>query len=119
LIVSPSPLLPTLQTAFTKPLEPISRKVKRQLPAKNLKAFLKILQEVRDLGYAISDGEFQPGIVDAAAPVRDSSNMIVAAISTGVPKERIGSQFDPLGQLVSGAALRFSTDLGAPIIGPA
>jgi len=40
--------------------------------------------------------------------------MIVAAISTGVPKERIGSQFDPLGQLVSGAALRFSTDLGAP-----
>jgi DNA-binding IclR family transcriptional regulator len=96
--------LPALQTAFTKPLEPINRKVRRQLPAKNLKAFLKILQG---------------GIVDAAAPVRDSSNMIVAAISTGVPKERIGNQFDPLGQLVSGAALRFSTDLGAPIIGPA
>lgn len=111
--------LPALQTDFTKPLEPINRKVKRQLPAKNIKAFLKILHGVRDLGYAISDGEFQPGIVDAAAPVRDSSNMIVAAISTGIPKERIGSQFDPLGQLVSGAALRFSTDLGAPIIGPA
>jgi ABC-type transport system involved in multi-copper enzyme maturation permease subunit len=59
------------------------------------------------------------GFENAAAPVRDSSNMIVAAISTGVPKERIGNQFDPLGQMVSGAALRFSTDLGAPIIGPA
>jgi DNA-binding IclR family transcriptional regulator len=111
--------LPALKNAFTKALEPINRKVKRQLPAKNIKAFLAIMQEVRDLGYAISDGEYQPGIVDAAAPVRDSSNMIVAAISTGVPKERIGNQFDPLGQMVSGAALRFSTDLGAPIIGPA
>ena len=111
--------LPVIQTAFTKALEPINRKVKKQLPAKNLKAFLAMLHEVRDLGYAISDGEFQPGIVDAAAPVRDSSNLIVAAISTGVPKERIGDQFDPLGQMVSGAALRFSTDLGAPIIGPA
>jgi len=111
--------LPTVPEEDLEPLEPINRKVKRQLPAKNLKAFLKMLQEVRDLGYAISDGEFQPGIVDAAAPVRDASNLVVAAISTGVPKERIGDQFDSIGQLVSSAAIKLSTDLGAPIIGPA
>jgi DNA-binding IclR family transcriptional regulator len=83
-----------------------------------LKQFEKMLQEVRDRGYAISD-EFQDGIVDAAAPVRDSSNIVVAAISVGASIERLGDQTDQLGQMVSAAALRLSTDLGAPIIGPA
>jgi DNA-binding IclR family transcriptional regulator len=111
--------LPVLKSKLPRALEPINPDFKRQRPAKNLKVFLAVMQEIRDLGYAISDGEFQPGIVDAAAPVRDASNTIVAAISTGVPKHRIGDQFDSIGQLVSGAALRFSADLGAPIIGPA
>jgi DNA-binding IclR family transcriptional regulator len=111
--------LPVAKSKLPRALEPINTGFKRQQPAKNLRTFLVMMQEIRDLGYAISDGEFQPGIVDAAAPVRDSSNKIVAAISTGVPKQRVGEQFDSIGQLVSAAALKFSADLGAPIIGPA
>lgn len=102
---------------------PISRQALQpgftlQRPAKNLQSFLEMMRNIRDQGYAISDGEFQTGIVDAAAPVRDASNDVVATISTGVPKERVRDQFDSIGQLVAASALRFSIDLGAPIIGP-
>lgn len=79
---------------------------------------MELMQEIRDRGYAISDGEFQSGIVDAAAVVRDASNAAIGAISVGAPKERIRDQFDSLGQMVATTALRLSVDLGAPIVGP-
>jgi DNA-binding IclR family transcriptional regulator len=110
--------LPILTIDLPDPPEPINPKTKRaRRPARSLKQFMAMLQEVRDLGYAISD-EFQSGIIDAAAPVRDSSNVVVAAISVGASYDRIGDQTDQLGQFVSGAALRLSMDLGAPIVGP-
>ena len=111
--------LPVLSLDLPEPAEPINPKTRRaRKPARSLKQFENMLQEVRDLGYSIST-EFQDGIVDAAAPVRDASNIVVAAISVGASIERLGDQTDQLGQLVSAAALRLSTDLGAPIIGPA
>ncbi|MEK9908046.1 MAG: IclR family transcriptional regulator C-terminal domain-containing protein [Aquiluna sp.] len=111
--------LPILSIDLPKPAEPINPKTRRaKKPARNLKAFMALLQDARDLGYALSE-EFQSGIVDAAAPVRDSSNLVVAALSVGASKDRIGDQTDQLGQLVSAAALRLSVDLGAPIVGPA
>ena len=111
--------LPILSIDLPDPPEPINPKTRRaKRPARTLKSFTAMLQEVRDLGYALSE-EFQSGIVDAAAPVRDASNLVVAAISVGAAKERIGDQTDQLGQLVSAAALRLSIDLGAPIVGPA
>ena len=111
--------LPILSIDLPKPAEPINPKTRRaKKPARSLKAFMALLQDARDLGYALSD-EFQSGIVDAAAPVRDSSNLVVAALSVGASKDRIGDQTDQLGQLVSAAALRLSVDLGAPIVGPA
>ena len=111
--------LPILSIDLPRPAEPINPKTRRaKKPARSLKAFMALLQDARDLGYALSD-EFQSGIVDAAAPVRDSSNLVVAALSVGASKDRIGDQTDQLGQLVSAAALRLSVDLGAPIVGPA
>ncbi len=111
--------LPLSDDDLPDPAEPINPKTsKAKLPAKNLKEFMKMLQDIRDWGYAVSD-EFQAGIVDFAAPVRDSSNLVVAAISVGTTRERIGDQTDQLGQMVSAAAIRLSLELGAPIIGPA
>ena len=99
--------------------EPINPKTTRpKKPARTLKAFMKEIQQVRDPGFAIST-DFQPGIVDAAAPVRDASNLVVAAISVGTSPERVGNQTEQLGQIVSTQALRLSYDLGAPIVGPA
>lgn len=111
--------MPIIKDGLPKPAEPINPKTQKgKRPAKSLKAFMKLLQQVRDQGYAISE-EFQPDIIDAAAPVRDSSNLVVAAISVGTTKDRIGDQTEQLGQIVSAAALRLSIDLGAPIVGPA
>ena len=109
--------LPVPRSTLPRSRQPIDPKFSLQKPAKNLQSFLVMMEQIRNQGYAISDGEFQTGIVDAAAPVRDVSNNVVATISTGVPKERVRDQFDSIGQLVTAAALRFSTDLGAPIIG--
>lgn len=110
--------LPVPKSTLPLSRQPIDPEFSLQRPAKNLQSFLGLIREVRNRGYAISDGEFQTGIVDAAAPVRDVSNKVIATISTGVPKERVRDQFDSIGQLVTAAALRFSTDLGAPIVGP-
>jgi len=112
--------MPMVGDDLPEPPEPINPKTSKQArqPAKSLKAFLKQLQQVRDQGFAISE-DFQPGIIDAAAPVRDASNVVVAAISVGTTRERIGDQTEPFGQLVSAAGLRLSMDLGAPIVGPA
>ena len=111
--------LPLLKDGLPEAAEPINPKTKRSIrPARNLKSFMKELQMVRDQGFAIST-DFQPGIIDAAAPVRDASNMVVAAVSVGTSMERIGNQTEQLGQLVSAAALRLSIDLGAVIVGPA
>ena len=75
--------LPLLSIDMPEPAEPINPKTRRaRRPARSLKQFEKMLQEVRDKGYAISD-EFQEGIVDAAAPVRDSSNIVVQQSALG------------------------------------
>ena len=112
--------MPIIKDDLPKPTEPINPKTSKRArrPARTLRVFLKQLQQVRDQGFAISE-DFQPGIIDAAAPVRDASNLVVAAISVGTTRERIGDQTEPLGQMVSAAALRLSMDLGAPIVGPA
>lgn len=112
--------MPVIRDGLPSPTEPINPKTTKRAkqPARNLKAFIKQLQLVRDQGFAISE-HFQPGIIDAAAPVRDASNLVVAAISVGTTRERIGHQTEPFGQMVSAAALRLSIDLGAPIVGPA
>ena len=103
-----------------EPTEPINPALNKKIrPADSLEEFMVIINEIRDRGYALSDEEFQSGIVDAAALVRDSANQVVAAISVGTPKERVRDQLDPLGQIVFAAAMRLSQDLGAPIVGPA
>lgn len=111
--------VPIIRDDLPLPPEPINPKTKRaRRPARSLRSFMKELQTVRDQGFAISS-DFQPGIIDAAAPVRDASNLVVAAISVGTTRDRIGDQTEQLGQIVSAAALRLSIDLGAPIVGPA
>jgi len=44
----------------------------------------------RARGYAVVDEEFEPGLVAAAAPVRDFSGRICAAVNVSAPKFRLG-----------------------------
>jgi len=71
---------------------------------------------VRRAGYAVSVGELNPDIVDAAAAVIDASGQAVAAIAVGAIRERIGDRFEAMGEAVTRAALLLSEALseGAP-----
>ncbi len=70
------------------------------------------LEIVRERGYAVVDGEFGEGIVDAAAAIRDGQGRVVGAISVGMPEARVGQQFAQLGLVVARVAQDFSRELG-------
>lgn len=67
-----------------------------------------------ELGYATADGEFEPGLVGAAAPVRDFRGRIVAALNVSGPKYRLGERLDEAGVAVRRAADELSSGLGRP-----
>jgi IclR family KDG regulon transcriptional repressor len=66
----------------------------------------------RELGYATVDGEFEPGLVGAAAPVRDFRGRIVAAVNVSGPKFRLGERLEAAGVRVKRAADELSAGLG-------
>ncbi|HEY2260527.1 MAG TPA: IclR family transcriptional regulator [Solirubrobacteraceae bacterium] len=59
------------------------------------------IRSARARGYAVVDEEFEAGLVGTAAPVRDFSGRIIAAINVSGPKFRLGKRL-PL----AGAAVR-------------
>jgi DNA-binding IclR family transcriptional regulator len=92
-----------------EPFHPLTRKTKTKL-----RPLLKELQEVRRLGYAMSDEENLVDVFAAGAAVRDASGRAIAAISGAVPRNQMGrSEIDKLCRLVAGAAERISRRLGA------
>jgi IclR family transcriptional regulator, KDG regulon repressor len=68
----------------------------------------------RQVGYTRADEEFEPGLVAVAAPIRDFTGRIVAAINVSAPKFRLGRRLDATGQLVREGANQVSAALGAP-----
>lgn len=66
------------------------------------------------LGFAVADEESEPGLVAVAAPVRDFSGRVIAALNVSAPKFRLEARLDYTGELVRAAAERVSADLGAP-----
>jgi IclR family transcriptional regulator, KDG regulon repressor len=66
----------------------------------------------RDAGFALSDEEFEPGLVSVAAPVRDFRGRIVAALNVSGPKFRSGAGLETRGVVVRAAADELSARLG-------
>lgn len=65
-----------------------------------------------ELGYAAVDGEFEPGLVGVAAPVRDFRGRIVAALNVSGPTFRLGESLDAAGMEVRTAAEELSKNMG-------
>jgi DNA-binding IclR family transcriptional regulator len=109
-----------INSDLPRPIEPITKGVVDIVRTPiTFTQYMEMVEVIREVGYAISDGEFQDDVLDVASVIRDAANQPVAAFSVGVPKERIGDQFQSVGQIVLLAALQFSSELGAPIVGPA
>jgi IclR family KDG regulon transcriptional repressor len=71
------------------------------------------LEETRERGYSINRGEFRLGVCGIAAPVRDSSGGVVAAIGVwGAEKSILGSRRDELAHMTVSAASEISRELG-------
>jgi IclR family KDG regulon transcriptional repressor len=66
----------------------------------------------RDAGFALSDEEYEAGLVSVAAPVRDFRGEIVAALNVSGPKFRSGPKLEASGAIVREAADQLSRRLG-------
>ena len=64
-------------------------------------------------GYSINRGEYRQGVVGVAAPVRDRSGNVVAAIGVwGAEKNILGARREELAHMAMVAARDISRDLG-------
>jgi IclR family acetate operon transcriptional repressor len=70
------------------------------------------LAEIRAAGYAVDNEEFEDGVMCVAAPVRNHTGSVVAALSVAGPSGRIGPRLSPLTSLVAGRATDLSVALG-------
>ena len=97
----------------------VGRVIKEGLVARTLNtntssaALLKVLEQIRVEGFSMDDEESEAGMRGIAAPVRDLSGQVVAAISVGGPTQRLTKKalrgFTPL---LINAAEGISTRLG-------
>ena len=71
----------------------------------------KILGD-RARGVAISDEEFEVGLVAVAAPVRSARGAVAAAVNVSAPKFRLGAKLERTGRHVLAAAESLSSTLG-------
>lgn len=66
----------------------------------------------RRSGYAVVDEEFEPGLVAAAAPVRDFRGSVIAALNVSAPKFRLDGRLPIAGEAIRAAADELSEQLG-------
>ena len=75
----------------------------------------RLMQElgrIRKQGYSVSIGEISAGVASVAAPVRDGSGQVVAAISISAPSSRAADNGERFIQPLVNAAQALSAELG-------
>jgi IclR family KDG regulon transcriptional repressor len=85
-----------------------------ELHALGLDGDAERIAAARALGYAIVREEFEPGLVAAAAPVRDGAGRVVAAVNVSAPAFRFAGRLEEAAAAVVAAAAELSAELGAP-----
>lgn len=92
---------------------PLPRPTRRSICSRNRLA--REVARVRELGYAIDDGEFHDGIRCVAAPVLDGEGGLAGVIWTVAPAVRLPRRFFPRwGRLFTAHAAEISRRLGNP-----
>lgn len=73
-----------------------------------------LLGEVRETGYAVNKQNYREGVAGVAAPIRDHTGAVLAAVGSCLPLERFhGDRFRLLREATQEAALAVSVALGA------
>lgn len=93
---------------------PQLRKLRRQPGSiKSFSGLKRVARRVQKVGYAVSVGELNPNIVDAAAAIVDPTGTAVGAIAVGAVRERIGGHYELMGEAVTSHARRISDILAS------
>lgn len=87
-----------------------------ELSALGLTAMLDAIEIVRAQGFAIVREEFEVGLVAAAAPIRDASGRVVAAINISAPSFRLDDSLDAAALRVTEAAEALSLSIGSDLL---
>ncbi len=74
------------------------------------------IDSARRRGFALVDEEFEPGLVAVAAPVRNFSGRVSAAINVSAPAFRFAERLEAAGRAVKAAADELSERLGSPAV---
>lgn len=86
-----------------------------ELGALGLADAAEAIGRARALGYAIVREEFEPGLVAAAAPVRDAAGRVIAAINVSAPRFRLDDErLEAAASLVVAAADALSARFRGP-----
>jgi DNA-binding IclR family transcriptional regulator len=83
-----------------------------ELEALGLAPYADAIAAARTLGYAIVREEFEPGLIAAAAPIRDASGTIVAALNVSAPRFRFDDRLEASAPRVVSAAGALSAVIG-------
>jgi DNA-binding IclR family transcriptional regulator len=76
------------------------------------------IELAREEGFAIVREEFEPGLVAVAAPVRDASGRVIAALNVSAPAFRFADRLDEAAGIVVEGAARLSLAVaGSPVAG--
>lgn len=85
----------------------------------NVLALKRELERIRDRGYAIDDEEIEEGIRCISAPILNTANRAVAAMSISGPSSRIiPNRFQLIGKTIMKATQELSTRIGHQVAPP-
>src|SRR5436190_6549050 len=85
-----------------------------ELEALGLRSAADAIATARSVGYAIVREEFEPGLVAAAAPIRDAGGRVVAAVNVSAPRFRFEDRLEQAALRVVAAADALSAVIGGP-----
>jgi DNA-binding IclR family transcriptional regulator len=80
---------------------------------KNINDLMTRIATARARGYAVADEELEAGLLTIAAPVRDFSGRVVAAVGMSAPKPRLAPRLEVALRGCVRCARELSTSLGA------
>ena len=83
-----------------------------ELESLGLDGQVPAIRAARSAGFAIVREEFEPGLVAAAAPIRDAAGRVVAAVNVSAPRFRFDHRLDEAALRVVAAAAELSAALG-------
>lgn len=81
---------------------------------RDVASLVAVIAEVRGLGHATVDQEFEPDVAGVSAPIRNARGGVVAALNVSAPAGRLGARLSEAGRMAQRHADDVSAAMGWP-----